>query len=92
MIILELNEDELNLFKEQTINSKLNFEVIQSKKLGGDEIIFQLILTTISVASPYIIDFFKSQKKESKIVLIKDGVKYIFEKEDDLKKFLELNK
>lgn len=92
MIIIELNLEEKKLFEEFSKSGSFQYEIIESKKLGGDEIIFQLIITAIGIATPYIIDFFKSPKKDKGyITLIKDGIRIKFENEDELKKFLETN-
>ncbi len=90
MIILELNQNQKKQLEDILQNNSLEYQVFESKKLGGDEIIFQVIITTISIAAPYVIDFYKkSDQTNGHITFIKNGVKYIFESENDLKIFLD---
>jgi hypothetical protein len=92
MIILQLTNKEKINFIENYKNDSFECEIIESRKLGGDEIVFQIIITAVSIASPYIVDYFKdSNKKNDYITLIKDGVKIMFEDEKELRKFLKKN-
>lgn len=92
MIILQLTNEEKINFIELYIKDSFEYEIIESKKLGGDEIVFQIIITAVSIASPYIIDYFKnSKKKNDYITLIQNGVKIMFKEEKELIKFLKKN-
>lgn len=90
MILIELNQKEKDKLELLLSSNSIEYEVIQSKKLGGGEIIFQIIITAVSIASPYVIDFFKSKDgKFDRITIVKDGIRMSFENEEDLKEYLD---
>ncbi len=92
MITILLNEKELKEFEKVTNKNKIDYEIVESKKFGGEEIIFQIIIPAIGIAVPYIIEYFRGNGKEkNSITLIKDGIKIKFENEEDLRKYLEEN-
>lgn len=90
MILIQFEKEEQSCFESTFHDEVYEKDFIKSKKLGGEEILFQAIITVVSIASPYIIDFFRKQhKKDKSIVIIKKGVKLVFDNEDELKKYLD---
>ena len=90
MIILELTKEQNDFFHEILADEQLKIETITTQKLGGDEIIFQSLITLVSIAAPYIITLFKKEKSDNKnITIIKDGIKYTFSDFKNLVQFLE---
>lgn len=89
MIVIEFEQTELNSFNECFENTN-NKDIVTTKKLNGDEILFQSILTISGAVIPFIIQFFLNQrKKNKKIKIIKKGIEFTFDSEKDLKKFLK---
>lgn len=89
MVVIEFEQNELSSFKEcfENTNDK---DIVTTKKLNGDEILFQSILVISGAIIPFIIQFFINQKKKNKkIKIIKKGIEFTFDSEKDLKKFLK---
>ncbi len=90
MIILQFEKGEKKDFEKIFNGNVENLAFLETKKLAGDEIFLQSILTAVSVASPFIIQFFLDQKKKNKeIKIIRKGVEMTFKSETDLKKYLK---
>ncbi|MCI1267238.1 MAG: hypothetical protein LKG19_11750 [Saprospiraceae bacterium] len=90
MIIIQFDQTEIKAFESIFDKDSYDPNYVTSKQLGGAEIFLQVILTVTSVVSPYIIEFFKDQKKKKKqIKVIKEGVELTFESEDALQKYLD---
>ncbi|KRT14721.1 hypothetical protein ASU31_17610 [Pedobacter ginsenosidimutans] len=89
MLTLQFDQSELATFQSLFESDTYDPNYIASKKMDGGEVFLQIALTAVSIASPFIIQFFLDQKKkEKKIKLIKKGVEMTFETEQDLKKYL----
>ncbi len=88
-IVIEFEQSELDSFNtiiDPEVSEKLMYT---SKKLNGDEILLQSILTLSGAIIPFIIQFFINQKKKGKkIKIIRKGVEMIFDNEKEFKKFL----
>ena len=90
MIFIQFEKEEQSCFENTFHDEVYEKEFIESKKLGGEDILLQAIITVVSIASPYIIEFFRKQQKKNKsIVIIKKGVKLVFDNEGELKKYLD---
>jgi hypothetical protein len=90
MLILQFEQSETAAFETFFDKSTYDPNYVASKKLDGGEVLLQVILTAVSVASPFIIQFFIDQKKKNKkIKIIKKGVEITFESEEDLKDYLK---
>jgi hypothetical protein len=90
MIILQFERGEKESFEKFFKGNVDDINFLETKKLGGDEILLQSILTVVSVASPFIIQFFLDQHKKNKeIKIIRKGVEMTFKSESDLKKYLK---
>lgn len=90
MLTLQFDQSELGNFQSLFDSDTYDPNYIASKKMDGGEVFLQIALTAVSIASPFIIQFFIDQKKkEKKIKLIKKGVEMTFDTEKDLKKYLD---
>ncbi len=89
MILIKFDKNEKIDFERIVDRAILEEGYIESKKLDGNEVFLQVAITTVSIAVPYIVEFFRSmKKKEKEIKIISKGVQMVFETEDDLKEFL----
>lgn len=90
MIILQFEKNERQAFESIFATGSYDSNYISSKKIAGDEVVLQVVLTTVSIVSPFVIQFFINQRKKGKsIKLIKQGIEMTFESEEDLQKYLD---